>query len=212
MVSTSWLPSASRQLGKDRPTYVIADDLADDVFKAASVESILCDPRAHVPADDLICSSCRSSARRPRFETTTSTCLSSTAITSPTTPARALSIPRRAMAATTSTSGWRTWPRTRQARHRHAHPLHRRCRWLLHRGSAGVHRPPRHRRQGQQGRRQRGRHQGLIEAGNLVARGKLKHQYPHSWRSKKPVIFRNTPQWFIALDKPIEQLPAQPSP
>ena len=43
----------------------------------------------------------------------------------------------------------------------------------------------------------------LIEAGNLLARGKLKHQYPHSWRSKKPVIFRNTPQWFIALDKPI---------
>jgi isoleucyl-tRNA synthetase len=44
----------------------------------------------------------------------------------------------------------------------------------------------------------------LIKAGNLVARGKLKHQYPHSWRSKKPVIFRNTPQWFIALDKPID--------
>ncbi|MGH6846365.1 MAG: isoleucine--tRNA ligase [Methylocella sp.] len=44
----------------------------------------------------------------------------------------------------------------------------------------------------------------LIEAGNLLARGKLKHQYPHSWRSKKPVIFRNTPQWFIALDKPID--------
>ncbi|MGC2222146.1 MAG: class I tRNA ligase family protein, partial [Methylocella sp.] len=42
----------------------------------------------------------------------------------------------------------------------------------------------------------------LTEAGNLLARGKLKHQYPHSWRSKKPVIFRNTPQWFIALDKP----------
>ncbi|MGH6839854.1 MAG: isoleucine--tRNA ligase [Methylocella sp.] len=41
----------------------------------------------------------------------------------------------------------------------------------------------------------------LIEAGNLLARGKLKHQYPHSWRSKRPVIFRNTPQWFIALDK-----------
>jgi isoleucyl-tRNA synthetase len=42
----------------------------------------------------------------------------------------------------------------------------------------------------------------LIEAGNLVARGRLKHQYPHSWRSKKPLIFRNTPQWFIALDQP----------
>ncbi|MDH7797160.1 MULTISPECIES: isoleucine--tRNA ligase [unclassified Beijerinckia] len=42
----------------------------------------------------------------------------------------------------------------------------------------------------------------LLAAGHLVARGKLKHQYPHSWRSKKPVIFRNTPQWFIAMDKP----------
>src|SRR5499426_1761564 len=37
----------------------------------------------------------------------------------------------------------------------------------------------------------------------LIARGRLKHQYPHSWRSKKPVIFRNTPQWFIAMDRPI---------
>ncbi len=41
----------------------------------------------------------------------------------------------------------------------------------------------------------------LVAAGNLIARGRLKHQYPHSWRSKKPVIFRNTPQWFIAMDK-----------
>jgi isoleucyl-tRNA synthetase len=45
----------------------------------------------------------------------------------------------------------------------------------------------------------------LVEAGMLVARGRLKHQYPHSWRSKKPVIFRNTPQWFIAMDKGIER-------
>jgi isoleucyl-tRNA synthetase len=43
----------------------------------------------------------------------------------------------------------------------------------------------------------------LIDAGMLLARGRLKHQYPHSWRSKKPVIFRNTPQWFIAMDKDI---------
>jgi len=43
----------------------------------------------------------------------------------------------------------------------------------------------------------------LIDAGMLIARSRLKHQYPHSWRSKKPVIFRNTPQWFIAMDKPI---------
>ena len=39
----------------------------------------------------------------------------------------------------------------------------------------------------------------LVEAGMLIARGRLKHSYPHSWRSKKPVIFRNTPQWFIAM-------------
>jgi isoleucyl-tRNA synthetase len=43
----------------------------------------------------------------------------------------------------------------------------------------------------------------LIARGMLLARGRLKHQYPHSWRSKKPVIFRNTPQWFIAMDKDI---------
>ena len=43
----------------------------------------------------------------------------------------------------------------------------------------------------------------LVDAGALIARGRLKHQYPHSWRSKKPVIFRNTPQWFIAMDKDI---------
>src|ERR1700716_3001600 len=43
----------------------------------------------------------------------------------------------------------------------------------------------------------------LVDVGMLLARGRLKHQYPHSWRSKKPVIFRNTPQWFIAMDKPI---------
>jgi len=48
----------------------------------------------------------------------------------------------------------------------------------------------------------------LVKAGNLIARGRLKHQYPHSWRSKKPVIFRNTPQWFIAMDKPMDRAPS----
>ncbi len=47
----------------------------------------------------------------------------------------------------------------------------------------------------------------LVEANALIARGRLKHQYPHSWRSKKPVIFRNTPQWFIAMDKPLKGVP-----
>ncbi|WP_313613858.1 isoleucine--tRNA ligase [Agrobacterium sp.] len=41
----------------------------------------------------------------------------------------------------------------------------------------------------------------LIAGNNLFARGRLKHSYPHSWRSKKPVIFRNTPQWFVYMDK-----------
>ncbi len=45
----------------------------------------------------------------------------------------------------------------------------------------------------------------LIDAHMLIARSRLKHQYPHSWRSKKPVIFRNTPQWFIAMDKDIDK-------
>ena len=44
----------------------------------------------------------------------------------------------------------------------------------------------------------------LIEAGNLLARGRTEHSYPHSWRSKAPVIFRNTPQWFIRMDQPID--------
>ncbi|TIU95782.1 MAG: isoleucine--tRNA ligase, partial [Mesorhizobium sp.] len=41
----------------------------------------------------------------------------------------------------------------------------------------------------------------LIKRTALFARGRLKHSYPHSWRSKKPVIFRNTPQWFVYMDK-----------
>jgi isoleucyl-tRNA synthetase len=40
----------------------------------------------------------------------------------------------------------------------------------------------------------------LAYAGALLAKGKIKHSYPHSWRSKAPVIYRNTPQWFAAID------------
>lgn len=43
----------------------------------------------------------------------------------------------------------------------------------------------------------------LVEVGGLLARGKIKHSYPHSWRSKAPVIYRNTPQWFAAIDKEV---------
>ncbi|NBN79004.1 isoleucine--tRNA ligase [Microvirga tunisiensis] len=44
----------------------------------------------------------------------------------------------------------------------------------------------------------------LKEAGALIGLARLKHQYPHSWRSKKPVIFRNTPQWFVYMDRNID--------
>ena len=43
----------------------------------------------------------------------------------------------------------------------------------------------------------------LIGTNNLFARGRVKHEYPHSWRSKKPIIFRNTPQWFVHMDKDV---------
>ncbi len=43
----------------------------------------------------------------------------------------------------------------------------------------------------------------LVEVGGLLARGTIKHSYPHSWRSKAPVIYRNTPQWFAAIDRPV---------
>ena len=44
----------------------------------------------------------------------------------------------------------------------------------------------------------------LIDHGKLLAKGSLRHSYPHSWRSKAPVIFRATPQWFVAIDKPMK--------
>ncbi|MDR3448449.1 MAG: isoleucine--tRNA ligase, partial [Alphaproteobacteria bacterium] len=43
----------------------------------------------------------------------------------------------------------------------------------------------------------------LLEAGALLAKKNIKHSYPHSWRSKAPLIFRTTPQWFIAMDQKI---------
>ena len=44
----------------------------------------------------------------------------------------------------------------------------------------------------------------LHAQGALFAKGKLKHSYPHSWRSKAPLIYRNTPQWFVAIDKALD--------
>ncbi|MBO6666611.1 isoleucine--tRNA ligase [Parvibaculum sp.] len=59
-------------------------------------------------------------------------------------------------------------------------------------------------RQGKEGNANAAVIEELEKAGALLAKGKLTHSYPHSWRSKAPLIFRNTPQWFVAMDAKIE--------
>jgi isoleucyl-tRNA synthetase len=44
----------------------------------------------------------------------------------------------------------------------------------------------------------------LRTSGHLFHDHKFMHSYPHDWRSKTPVIFRATEQWFIAVDKPVD--------
>ncbi len=41
----------------------------------------------------------------------------------------------------------------------------------------------------------------LKEQNKLLKNDKLNHSYPHSWRSKAPLIYRATPQWFISMQK-----------
>ncbi len=43
----------------------------------------------------------------------------------------------------------------------------------------------------------------LVEANSIIARGRVTHSYPHSWRSKAPIVFRNTPQWFASVDREV---------
>mgnify|MGYP001320048518 CR=1 FL=1 len=40
----------------------------------------------------------------------------------------------------------------------------------------------------------------LKEQKKLLANGELVHSYPHSWRSKAPLVHRATPQWFISME------------
>ena len=40
----------------------------------------------------------------------------------------------------------------------------------------------------------------LAETGALLQQEDITHSYPHDWRSKKPIIFRATPQWFCSVD------------
>ena len=57
---------------------------------------------------------------------------------------------------------------------------------------------------GKEGKANRAVADRLREVGALISSRPLKHSYPHSWRSKAPLIFRNTPQWFVAIDKPLD--------
>lgn len=50
----------------------------------------------------------------------------------------------------------------------------------------------------------------LDESGNLLAKGSIKHEYPHSWRSKAPLIFRTTPSGLLRwIRKKMEKLYAK---
>ncbi|HEY6043654.1 MAG TPA: isoleucine--tRNA ligase, partial [Nitrosospira sp.] len=44
----------------------------------------------------------------------------------------------------------------------------------------------------------------LEKNGSLLKQEKLQHSYPHCWRHKTPIIFRATPQWFISMEKRVE--------
>ncbi len=65
-------------------------------------------------------------------------------------------------------------------------------------------------RQGKEGNANSAVIEALEKAGKLLAHGKVTHSYPHSWRSKAPLIFRNTPQWFVAMDAKIEAAGGKP--
>lgn len=46
----------------------------------------------------------------------------------------------------------------------------------------------------------------LEKQGNLLKLEIITHSYPHDWRTKKPIIFRATPQWFASIEKIREEL------
>ena len=44
----------------------------------------------------------------------------------------------------------------------------------------------------------------LRERGTLILHEDINHSYPHCWRCKQPVIFRATSQWFVSMDKALD--------
>ena len=154
-------------------------------------------------ADDSGEAGCAVIRSRHSTAATTLRCRCLPAITSPTTPAPASCTPRPATAARTSMSG----PRTRAKLA--ARGINTTIPYTVDADGRFTEQAPGFTGKrvltdkGEKGDANEAVIKALIDAGMLIARGRLKHQYPHSWRSKKPVIFRNTPQWFIAMDKHI---------
>ena len=105
--------------------------------------------------------------------------------------APASSTSRRGMAPTTGSSARRTACRCRTRSGRTAST----CRACRSSPGAAVYRPD-----GKPGDANEAVIAAVEAAGGLLARGTLVHSYPHSWRSKAPLIFRNTPQWFISME------------
>ncbi len=179
--------------------FILSENLAGDVFKQARVTAY--DKIADVPA----AGPCRCSAAVIRCASwaTTSSCRCSPAITSPTIPAPASCIPRPDTAARTSKSGPRMRANSKRAASTRTSPTPSTRTAPSPTQAPGFTGKRVINDKGEKGDANDAVIKALAEAGNIIARGRLKHQYPHSWRSKKPVIFRNTPQWFIAMDKPI---------
>ena len=180
---------------------ILADKLAADVMKAAKVEAYEASSTSFAPTS---CRNYRRAPTRSRRSATTSTSPCSTAITSPTTPARASCTRRPATAPTTTTSGSRTRRRCASAASTPTIPFTVDADGVLTTAAPGFEGKRVLKENGDKGDANDAVIKALAEAGNIIARGGLKHQYPHSWRSKKPVIFRNTPQWFIAMDKAVD--------
>ena len=129
------------------------------------------------------------SARTARA--TISTCRCCPAISSPTSTAPASSISRPAMAPTITSSA---------SKHDIEVPADGRRRRHLLPTRAALRRQARlSARTARPATPTRAVIEALTRGGRAArARRKLVHSYPHSWRSKAPLIFRNTPQWFIA--------------
>ena len=168
-IAPSPSPSASptASIGSSTPPKTIGPSLATSICSPRSSPTRSSPPRsvdglrahrARSPADRLRELSCAHPLHERAATTSPSRC--SPATTSPTTPARASSTPRRATAARTSSCGWRAGDCSPSAAYRYAHSLHGRRERRLHRRGAGLRRQARHHRQGREGRRQQGGHQG----------------------------------------------------